>query len=93
MLFSLPCQLHSDKKQAEQLRQHLLCVRQPSKDIYGLEATFLASFPALCWESHLVSRISEAGINWRYKLRLGLIVKEITLVRSLSGLLANFPAL
>lgn len=55
------------------------------RHVHGLEATFLSSFPGLCWESHLVSRISETGVNWRSKLRPGLIVKEITLVCSLSG--------
>lgn len=91
MLFSLHCQLHSGKKQAEHPRQYLLCVRS-SEDIHGLEATSLASFPALYWESHLV-RVSETGINWRYKSRPGLIVKEITKVlQSLSRWLALFPS-
>lgn len=83
--FSLStCQLHSGKKQAEQSRQHQLCVRQPSEVTY-MEATFLPFFFALCRWSHLVSRVSDTGINWRNKLKPELTVNKITQGQSLLG--------
>lgn len=44
-------------------------------------------------QSHLVSRVSETGINWRNKLRPELIVKEITQGQLCWDSKPHFPAL